>query len=311
MELARQHRLTRGLSHTTWRVAILTFLGTGLGVLLVANLSLGEKKIDQTVPASMASADPQFVRAMGVLLGPALVRGNRVEALVNGDQIFPAMLEAIRGARKTHHLRDATSTGRATIGKQFADALAERARAGVKVHVLLDWVGSRQDGQGAARARWSEAGVRGRRLPPARTGTTSRRMNNRTHRKLLVVDGRVGFTGGVGIADEWAGNAQDPEHWRDTHFRIEGPAVAQMQAAFIDNWIKATGDVLHGADYFPALERRRRAPAQMFSSSPRRRRREHAAHVPAVDRRGAALDPPLDGVLRAGRLTRCDAGRGR
>ena len=93
-------------------------------------------------------------------------------------------------------------------------------------------------------------------------------MNNRTHRKLLVVDGGVGFTGGVGIADDWDGDAQDPEHWRDSHFRLEGPAVAQMQAAFMDNWIKTTGTVLHGEEYFPPLTAGRRRAAQMFTSSP-------------------------------------------
>ena len=94
------------------------------------------------------------------------------------------------------------------------------------------------------------------------------RMNNRTHRKVLVVDGKVGFTGGVGIAGLWTGNAQDPQHWRDTHFRAEGPVVAQMQAVFLDNWIKATGAVLHGDDYFPALREAGDEAAQMFSSSP-------------------------------------------
>jgi cardiolipin synthase len=95
-----------------------------------------------------------------------------------------------------------------------------------------------------------------------------KRMNNRTHRKILVVDGRVGFTGGVGIAAVWTGNAQDPDHWRDTHFRVEGPVVAQMQAVFMDNWIKATGQVLHGAEYFPVLPQAGDGQAQMFSSSP-------------------------------------------
>ena len=123
------------------------------------------------------------------------------------------------------------------------------------------------------------------------------RLNNRTHRKLLVVDGRVGFTGGVGIADKWLGNAQGPEHWRDTHFRIEGPAVAHFQAAFLDNWTKATGEVLHGTPYFPPLEPAGPHRAQMFISSPAGRR-EHAAHVSAVDRRGDPLDPAVDVVLR-------------
>ena len=94
------------------------------------------------------------------------------------------------------------------------------------------------------------------------------RLNNRTHRKLLVVDGRIGFTGGVGIAGQWTGNAQDPEHWRDTHFKVEGPVVAQIQSVFMDNWIKATGKVLHSTDYFPTLEPVGDGYAQMFSSSP-------------------------------------------
>ena len=92
-------------------------------------------------------------------------------------------------------------------------------------------------------------------------------MNNRTHRKLLVVDGKIGFTGGVGIADIWQGHAQDPEHWRDTHFRLEGPAVAQMQAAFLDNWLKVQPRVLHGDDYFPPLEGAGGSLAQVFKSS--------------------------------------------
>jgi cardiolipin synthase len=93
------------------------------------------------------------------------------------------------------------------------------------------------------------------------------RVNNRTHRKLLVVDGAIGFTGGVGIADEWSGNAQDENHWRDTHFLIQGPAVSQMQAAFADNWMKVSGDVLHGDAYFPAVRADGPHLAQMFKSS--------------------------------------------
>ncbi len=93
------------------------------------------------------------------------------------------------------------------------------------------------------------------------------RLNNRTHRKLLIVDGTVGFTGGVGIADQWLGHAQDPEHWRDSHFRLEGPAVAQMQAAFMDNWMETCSEVLHGEEYFPPLETVGPHIAQLFKSS--------------------------------------------
>jgi cardiolipin synthase len=115
--------------------------------------------------------------------------------------------------------------------------------------------------------RMEAAGVQVERYRPLRWYNLHR-LNNRTHRKLLVVDGEVGFTGGVGIADKWRGTAQDADHWRDTHFRVEGPVVAQMQAVFNDNWVKATGRVLDGEAYFPALAEHGSQPAQMFSSSP-------------------------------------------
>ncbi|HEY6893289.1 MAG TPA: cardiolipin synthase, partial [Rhodanobacteraceae bacterium] len=191
--------------------------------------------------------------------------GNRIETLKNGDAIFPAMLAAIRSAK--HNIDFETYVyWSGQIGRDFADAIAERARAGVKAHVMLDWVGS-QKMEKEALATMVDAGARVEFFHPLRWYTVAR-MNNRTHRKLLVVDGRVGFTGGVGIAEEWTGNAEDPEHWRDTHFRIEGPAVGQMQAVFLDNWMKVTGEVSHGGDYFPPLSSAGESDAQMFASSP-------------------------------------------
>jgi cardiolipin synthase len=136
----------------------------------------------------------------------------------------------------------------------------------VKVHVLLDWIGSNKMDPAQLNAM-REAGVEIRKFHRPHWYHLGR-INHRTHRKVLVVDGAVGFTGGVGIADQWNGDAQDPDHWRDTHFRAEGPVVAQMQAVFLDNWIKATGAVLHGSDYFPALKPAGKGAAQMFSSSP-------------------------------------------
>jgi cardiolipin synthase len=135
----------------------------------------------------------------------------------------------------------------------------------VKVHVLLDWAGSHKMDQDAIDAMGA-AGVKILKYHRPRW-FKFRHLNHRTHRKLLVVDGRVGFTGGVGIADQWTGDAQDKEHWRDTHYRIEGPVVAQIQGAFSDNWVQASGEVLHGDDYFPALEPAGPLPAQMFKSS--------------------------------------------
>ncbi|MEO7343820.1 MAG: phospholipase D-like domain-containing protein, partial [Methylotenera sp.] len=153
-----------------------------------------------------------------------------------------------------------------SIGEEFADALSERARAGVKVHVLLDWLGSVKMEQKQL-DKMIKAGVEIERYHKPHWSHLPR-LNNRTHRKLLIIDGKLGFTGGVGIADQWRGNAQNPNEWRDTHFKVSGPVVGQMQAVFMDNWIKAQGKVLHGQEYFPALKQTGSMPAQMFSSSP-------------------------------------------
>ena len=246
-------------------IALGSIVATLIVTLLVVNFSSGEKQIRQEIPRLYSVADPQFQRSMGVLLGPQIVEGNKVEALLNGDQIFPAMLKAIRGAKETINFETYIYWSE-EIGREFAEALSERARAGVKVHLLIDWVGSaKMDEKDLDQMR--QAGVEVRQYHPLRWYNLGR-INNRTHRKLLVVDGRVGFTGGVGIAGQWTGNAQDPEHWRDSHFRAEGPVVAQMQAVLIDNWTKTTGKVLHGASYFPKLNAAGNSRAQVFSSSP-------------------------------------------
>jgi cardiolipin synthase len=152
------------------------------------------------------------------------------------------------------------------VGEAFTAALAERARAGVKIHFLYDALGSGKIDKKYL-ARLKEAGVEIAEYNPLRWYTLAQ-MNNRTHRKLMVVDGRIGFTGGAGVQDQWAGNAEDPSHWRDTHFRLEGPAVAQMQATFMENWIETTGAVLHGEAYFPKLEPAGAQLAQVMLTSP-------------------------------------------
>ena len=232
--------------------------------LLALNLSTGEKKVDRRIANLYSVEDGAFERAMGSLLGPQITRGNRTQELINGDQIFASMLEAIRGAQKSITFETYIYWSGA-IGKEFSDALSDRARNGVKVHVLLDWVGTNKMDEAELEAMRS-AGVEVEKYHPIRFYNLGR-MNNRTHRKLLVVDGRIGFTGGVGIADKWMGKAQDPDHWRDSHFRVEGPVVAQMQGAFMDNWIKTRGEVLHGDVYFPMLEPAGEELAQVFKSS--------------------------------------------
>jgi cardiolipin synthase len=243
--------------------------GSVILALLVAivyvNLSAGEKRVSHRIEHLYPVDHPQFYQAMGMLLGPDIVRGNRVTALMNGDDIFPAMLEAIRGAKKTV-LFETFIYWSGEIGDEFAKALSERARAGVEVRVLLDWVGSIKVDRNL-RQQMKDAGVEVHRFHPLRWYNLGR-INNRTHRKLLIVDGCVGFTGGVGIATPWTGHAQDKDHWRDCHFRVEGPVVAQMQSVMLANWSKTTGYILHGPDYFPELREAGSQQAQMFHSSP-------------------------------------------
>jgi cardiolipin synthase len=246
-------------------LVVVTCIATAIAGLLVLNFSPGEKKIDTQLTRQYNTEDPQFRRSLGVLLGPPLVDGNKVDILLNGDQIFPAMLDAIRGAQKSIDFETYIYWG-GTIGREFTQALAERARAGVKVNVLLDWVGSMKISDKEMDVM-RQAGVQLHRYHKPVWWKLAR-LNNRTHRKLLIVDGKIGFTGGVGIADKWRGHAQDKDHWRDSHFRVEGPVVGQMQAVFNDNWTKATGQVLDGDDYFPALTPKGNVPGQMFSSSP-------------------------------------------
>ena len=234
-------------------------------VLLLLNFMGGEKKIQRRIERLYSLEDPSFKHELGVLLGPPFTEGNRHQVLLNGDQIFAPMLATIRSAEKSITFETYIYWS-GDIGREFADALSERARKGVKVHVLLDWVGSAKVDE-AVVEQLITAGVQIRKFHPPQWFNL-RRMNNRTHRKLLVVDGRVAFTGGVGIAPQWTGSAQDPDHWRDTHFKVEGPVVAQMQAVFLDNWIKVTGVVPHGPDYFPTLAPVGSAAAQVFSSSP-------------------------------------------
>jgi cardiolipin synthase len=202
---------------------------------------------------------------MGTLLGPAILSGSQVMALQNGDEIFPAMLAAIRVAQRTITFETYIYWS-GDVGEQFASALIERAGAGVSVHVMLDWVGCAKMSR-ELMARMRDAGIEIQRYHALRWFSLGR-LNNRTHRKVLIVDGVTGFTGGVGIADQWRGHAQDPHHWRDMHFKAEGLIVAQMQAAFMDNWIKTTGCVLHGDGYFPPLTPVGDQQMQMFTSSP-------------------------------------------
>lgn len=249
----------------TLLIVVTTAFFTWALSILMQNLVTPERKLDYHLQ-DLTVEDPTFERCMAHLLGPPLVDGNKITSLQNGDEIFPAMLAAIRAANATITFETYIYWS-GEVGREFAAALAERAKAGVRVHLLLDWIGSsRLDA--AALAELAEAGVEVERYRPLRWYSLSK-MNSRTHRKILVVDGRLGFIGGVGIADQWAGHAQSPDHWRDSHFQLEGPAVAHLQAAFADNWMKTRADVFNAVDYFPLLADAGGNRAQVFKSSPR------------------------------------------
>lgn len=247
-----------------WAIVVTALVTVVLGWLAV-NLAGPEKRLQRMPEHRYAVTDPQFRQEMGVMLGPALLPGNHVVDLQNGDEIFPAMLQAIGSARRTITFETYIYWS-GKIGKQFSEALSERARAGVRVHLTVDWLGSAKMDPDLLE-QMQRAGVRVQRYRPIAWHSLDR-INNRTHRKILVVDGATAFTGGVGVADQWLGHAQDPEHWRESHFMVRGPVAAQMQAAFSDNWIKTTGQVLNGAAYYPPLPAAGKMDAQMFLSSP-------------------------------------------
>jgi cardiolipin synthase len=209
--------------------------------------------------------DLAFLQTMHALTGSPMSEGNLVTILKNGVEIFPAMLNAIRDAKRTINLEFYIYWD-GEVGRKFAEALAEKARGGVAVKVILDAVGSAQMSQSLINFM-ARNGIDVEWYHPLRWYTLST-VNHRTHRKLLVVDGRIGFSGGVGIADDWLGDADTKNHWRETVARVEGPVVTQMQSAFMDNWVKSRGELLTGLDYFPPLVPRGPHLTQVLKSSP-------------------------------------------
>jgi cardiolipin synthase len=251
------------MDSTLWAIVDTAAVVTVIALLL-ANVQRPERRLKHRPDRLYGSDAPDFRRAIGSLLGPAVVGGNRIRTLQNGDAIFGTMLDAIRRAEQSVTFEQFIF--RDPIAIDFCNAMSEAAGRGVQVRVLLDWVGAKEmDAHALQCLRDSGAEVELYHQPKLRH---LGRINNRTHRKLMVVDGRVGYTGGACVGREWTGHAQDPQHWRDTHYEVHGPVVAQMQSAFVDNWIKTTGTVLHGDRYFPALCKEGEAEAQMLLSSP-------------------------------------------
>src|SRR5215510_1922268 len=219
----------------------------------------------------IAVGEPAFFPTIEAYTDAPIVGGNRVEILLNGEQTFPVMLRDIKTARSTITFAQYLyETG--SISHEFAQAFADRCRAGVQVHILIDSQGSgkilddilpimEEVGCEVKFFRRVEA-------PQIFLPWKLLKYNYRNHRRVLVIDGRVGFTGGYGISEAWTGDGKTENHWRETNARVEGPIVKYLQAAFTESWLEATGTVLGGDGYFPALETRGKITAQMVKSSP-------------------------------------------
>ncbi len=195
----------------------------------------------------------RYRRALEGLLGVPATEGNQIDVLRNGDQIFPALLDAIRSAERTiDFLTFVYWAG--SIGEEFAEALASRARAGVRVRVMLDTIGAYTIDAGCV-DDMTDAGCQVEWFRPV-SKLKFWEATRRTHRKVLICDERIAFTGGIGIADEWRGNARHPSEWRDTHFCVRGPAVCGMRAAFVQNWAENSRQLFEeGVDRFPEQPR--------------------------------------------------------
>ncbi|MDQ3199602.1 MAG: phospholipase D-like domain-containing protein [Verrucomicrobiota bacterium] len=209
-------------------------------------------------------SDPAFFGSALALTNPVPVSGNKIEILQDGDAYFPAMLAAIRGAKKSVNFQAYIVYSDKT-GWEFRDALIERAQAGVEVRVLLDGVGSGWSLDNSDVKKMKEAGCKFAYYHPLLSWRIDR-TNRRSHRRALVVDGRVGFTGGVGFAEQWSGHAQDPDHWHDVQVRVEGPLVAMLQSAFESHWVKTYGETLSGPGQFPGLTAAGNIRAQVIAS---------------------------------------------
>lgn len=229
--------------------------GWGIGAMAMALFSYLSAPVE-TQPRygldhEMAVESDEFLTSISGATGAPFIPGNRIDILNNGDEFFPVMLEAVARAEASVTM-EAYIYWAGEIGRKFAEALAERARAGVRVKLLLDAIGSSDIGDDIIKTL-EDAGCQIAWYNPIRWYTLGR-INHRTHRKSLIIDGRVAFTGGAGIADVWLGRAQDEQHWRDIQIRLEGPAVTPLQTGFAQNWLETTHELISGPEYYPVHE---------------------------------------------------------
>lgn len=268
LRVRRMSRLSQTLRKKWWRIPVGVWLTVFLlflaGGVVFSIFFVRRNVIEYQPPHQFSVRDPAFFGSAHALGDPLPVAGNKITLLHNGDQIFPAMLTAIRGAKASVNF-EAFLFNSGTVGSAFRDAFVERARAGVKVRVLLDGLGSSSKLKNEDVEAMRAGGCHFAYYHPTHSWRIDR-INRRTHRRILVIDGRLAFTGGVGFADEWQGNADSPQHWREVHAQIEGPLVAKLQGAFQQHWVRATGEALGGIHEFPTLAPVGPLRAQMTAS---------------------------------------------
>ena len=245
------------MRYATWLLAALCLFGCGRvpSVTKIPQINIEEGSF---FPTLEAHADAP------------IVDGNRVDVLLNGDETFPAMLRDIKAAKRTITFAQYLYEGGA-IAYELAQSFADRCRSGVEVNILLDSHGTNTPAEIPEIMRDAGCHVeyfRRVEAPQVVLPWKLMRYNYRNHRRILVIDGRIGFTGGYGISAAWMGDGRTPEHWRETNARIEGPLVKQLQAGFAESWLEATGILLGNDGYFPRLERRGKVQAQIVKSSP-------------------------------------------
>jgi len=224
----------------------LTIIGGAFVAWLIVAL-LFTPHIPYHIEANIDATSDHFIHVLESICQTHLEHGNRVEVLANGDAFYPAMLDAIRHAHETVNM-EAYIFKKGVIGDQFIEALCERARAGVRVTLVMDAIGS----FGTYRRCKAPLEAAGGRVALYQRFTWYRlaRLNNRTHRELLIVDGDLAFVGGAGVADWWAGPIDGKAMWRDMMVRIQGPVVSDVQGVFAENWLECCGEILTGPDTY-------------------------------------------------------------
>jgi cardiolipin synthase len=241
MRRARRGPLSRVLRTLAAAALVVPLSGCSLVSYIVGKEKRDVYKFEQPFTVS----DPDFRRSAEAL-GSPMVGGNTAELLENGDEIFPAMTRDIREAKKTVNLETYIFQPD-KAGRQFADAMIEAAKRGVEVRLLIDGWGGKFKG---LKKELDDAGVVAKKYRPLRLFSIHK-VGKRTHRKILVVDGRICYTGGLGIDERWLGDARNTKEWRDTQVRVVGPVAGEMQAIFSENWTFTTGEILVGEDFYP------------------------------------------------------------